>query len=197
MARHVFELKPIKTDAKYIDVRNYTIRFVIIAFMCVIFFNRITHHWPKTWSIKNASPFLLLLTPLIGTIIFDICDNLIFLIGEGKVETFVTYYFTDQNAATLVVGMISTFISIFIGASVHEIMEKIVSQKLEPTPLQEGLGVLIGGTVVIIGYYMYMKISGSIANKIYTKQHPFDKNNKKNESNINSEDANDVNIIAE
>lgn len=149
-------------DIEDIEKDKYTIFkmiFYVFIFIIVATFLRIIrNNWPKALTTKVENKFFIwYMLPLIGTIIFGFIDSLFFFMFEDEYLHYLAQYTGDIITASLLLGGISSFVAIYFGRNMHHIIELITIQKLEPSPLQEGFGILIGTFIVIIGYMIYKR----------------------------------------
>ncbi len=150
------------SDEELIDINKYksylkkTMIYVIVFIIILIILRLMKSYWPKflTTKIKNKFIFNYIL-PLIGTVIFGMIESLSFFIFEDTYLQFLNTFTHDVIISSLMLGSLSSFIAIYFGRNMHHVMELIITQKIEPSPLQEGIGILLGTAIVIIGYIIY------------------------------------------
>lgn len=111
----------------------------------------------------------LIILSLLSTIIFSILDNILFFILEITVQDKLeeTKYI-DRNMAELMMGGISSAISIFIASLVEKKINK--SYQLRTNPYLDFFGIIIGTMIVIISYILYNYLRKQI--KAYFKKYP-------------------------
>lgn len=135
-----------------------TFLFTIGFILTIFFFNFLINYWPNYLTIvTNKKSFLYLILPFIGTIIFGIIDALFFLIFEDEYLRFINHYIDNIIISSLVLGGISSFVAIYFGRNTNRIIELIISDRIESSPLQEGVGIIIGTFIVIFIYIIYKK----------------------------------------
>lgn len=104
---------------------------------------------------KKAILFGILLS-LLSSILFGLIDAIMFLIGESSVQKFFnSISFFDENMSELATGGISAAISLFIATG----FVTLIKNKFEilENPFIDAGGILIGTTLVIVFYYIYIK----------------------------------------
>ena len=92
---------------------------------------------------------------LILGIIFSIIDNLIFLIVDEGLTKFLEKNFYNRNIIGIIEGSISSAVAFLIFSYVEK---KIYSKNIIKHPLIDFFGILIGGTFVILLYYLCVVI---------------------------------------
>jgi uncharacterized protein YacL len=112
----------------------------------------------KVFVQKYSSSFVFgIIFGLILGIIFSIIDNLIFLLAEEGLTKILEKNFHNRNIIGIIEGSISSAVA-FLIASYFE--KKIYSRNknIIKHPLIDFLGILIGGSIVIILYYLCVVI---------------------------------------
>ncbi len=112
----------------------------------------------KVFIKKYSSSFVFgLIFGLILGIIFSIIDNLIFLIAEEGLTKFLEKNFHNRNIIGIIEGSISSAVAFLIASYIEK---KIYSKNknIIKHPLIDFFGILIGGTFVILLYYLCIVI---------------------------------------
>ena len=138
---------------------------------------------------KKAILFGILLS-LLSSVLFGLIDAIMFLIGESSVQKlFNSIPFFDENMSELATGGISAAISLFIATG----FVTLIKNKFEilENPFIDAGGILIGTTLVIVFYYIYMKfikptIVGNNSNNRNNNNNDNNDNNNNNSNNRNN-----------
>lgn len=98
-------------------------------------------------TIKNV-----LYITFIGNIVFGIIDSLMFYYVNSDLHDVLKQYIKDDTLIEFIIGGISAFVAVFMGKTVQQIIEKVIMQKLDASPIQEAIGMVIGTGLVIVAY---------------------------------------------
>ena len=123
-----------------------------------LFNKKIIKKETKVFVQKYSSSFVFrLIFGLILGIIFSIIDKLIFLLAEESLTKYLEKNFHNRNIVGIIEGSISSAVA-FLIASYFE--KKIYSRNINiiKHPLVDFFGILIGGTIVILLYYLCVVI---------------------------------------
>ena len=158
-----------KESEELLDLDTYysylkkIILFIFIFIIIIFLLKFIRTYWHKSLTTKIHNKFIFYyILPVIGTLIFGIIDSLSFFIFEDTYLHFLNSFTHDVIISSLILGSISAFVALYFGRNMHHIIELIIAQKLEPSPLQEGIGILLGTAIVILGYVIFKKYSNKI-----------------------------------
>lgn len=94
---------------------------------------------------------------LILGIIFSIIDNLIFLLAEESLTKYLEKNFHNRNIIGIIEGSLSSAVAFLIASYLER---KIYSKNknIIKHPLVDFFGILIGGSIVILLYYLVILI---------------------------------------
>ena len=100
----------------------------------------------------------LILYTLVGSIVFGIIDASIFLGVEENLNSWLlSFNAIDNITSPLVVGGLSASISLFICNTINRHLRNKYKLDLIESSLLDALGILIGTSIVILFYYMFMQ----------------------------------------
>lgn len=106
-----------------------------------------------------------------------------FLIGEASIQKlFNSISFFDGNMSELATGGISAGVSIFIATGFVTLIKK--NFEILENPFIDAFGIILGTTIVILFYYVYVKYIKSLLNK--NKNNNNRSNNSRNNSRSNN-----------
>jgi hypothetical protein len=124
---------------------------------------------------KKAILFGILLS-LLSSVLFGLIDAIMFLIGESSIQKlFNSISFFDGNMSELATGGLSAAISIFAATGFVALIKK--KFEIMENPFIDAFGILIGTTIVISFYYIYMKFIKQLLNKNSQKNNNNNNNN--------------------
>ena len=99
----------------------------------------------------------LLIYSLLGSIVFGIVDAIFFLFFEGTLDCWLeSFTLIDHLIAPIIIGAISASVSLFLCKSINHTLKKKYKLKLKESPFIDILGIIIGTTIVLILYILFM-----------------------------------------
>lgn len=101
-----------------------------------------------------------ILLSLVSSVLFGFIDSLFFLIGESSLQlAFNGISFFDENMSELATGGISAAISLFVATGIVSLIKK--KFEIIENPFIDAIGILIGMSAVLTGYYIYTHVSNN------------------------------------
>jgi hypothetical protein len=128
--------------------------FVILFMLGVmlVLFYFLNKAWPERWVLFQGGAVARRVVPYVGTILYGLIDAMLFFVIEEELFDYLDDMFHDLVITSMVIGAISGFFAIFIGKSVQEILEKSLRIRVEPSPMEEAVGLVIGTGIIIVLY---------------------------------------------
>lgn len=136
------------------ELQMYALKFSLTFAVIIIILTLIKVYFPKRWVFKNYHPYFYIITIYTCTFLFGIIDNAILVYDNNHLEDLLAHYLNDDLVAALWINIFTAGISLYIGAGIQDIMGLMLAQKIDPTAAQYSIGLLLGGSVVILGYYL-------------------------------------------
>lgn len=143
------------------ELHIYSIKFVITFVIIIAILTLIKMFFPKSLIFKSYHPYFYFITIYICTFLFGIIDNAILIYDNNNLEDLLAHYLNDDLMAALWINILTAGISLYIGAGIQDIMGIMISKKIDPTAAQYSIGLLLGGSLVIAGYYIKKKYFNS------------------------------------
>ena len=127
---------------------------------------------------KTALLYGVLLS-LLSSVLFGLIDAIMFLIGESSIQKlFNSISFFDENMSELATGGISAAVSLFIATGFVTLIKK--KFEILENPFVDAFGIILGTTIVISSYYIYMKFIKPMLNKNDNNNNARKNNNNNN-----------------
>ena len=126
-----------------------------------------------------------ILLSLFSSGLFGLIDAIMFLIGESSIQKlFNSISFFDENMSELATGGISAAVSLFIATGFVTLIKK--KFEILENPFVDAFGIILGTTIVISSYYIYMKYIKPMLNKNDNNNNASKNNNNSNNNNNNN-----------
>jgi hypothetical protein len=132
---------------------------------------------------------------LLSAVIFGFMDSLCLLIGEYSLrDQLKKIPALDSTMRELTTGGISAAVALLIATGVVNLLKKNVVYELIEHPMLDVTGILIGLTLVLVGYFIYKQyIKPLIFENNNSSTNTNNNNNKNNKNNNNNNNNNNHN----
>lgn len=138
-------------------MKEYVIKFFGISLIIILVMMLVKWSIPREWYLTGIHPYLFIVAIYICTVIFGVIDNAIIIFDGNVLEDYFHHYFEDEMLSNITVNMLTACISLYIGACIQDIMGKVLRKKIDPTAEQYAIGLLLGGSVVILSYLVWRR----------------------------------------
>jgi hypothetical protein len=146
------EQEHMKKDIK--ELESYAIKFTMTFVVIIVILFLIKKNFPKRFILKNYHPYIYFIAIYICTFLFGVIDNAIIIYDNNHLEDLLAHYLNDELMATLWINIFTAGISLYIGAGIQDIMGLMLNQKIDPTAAEYSIGLILGGSLVILLYYL-------------------------------------------